>query len=172
MDWPDYAFCYSRPGNYLNLMSTTRVAQHINAPRSAVFRALIDAKSVQQWMVPDGMTSEIHAFEPREGGAYRISLTYDSTDHAGKSSAHTDTHGGRFVKLVPDREVIQTTEFETSDPSMQGEMRMTFTLADAPGGGTQLTGLHENVPPGVPPEANEEGWRMSLAKLAKLVEGR
>lgn len=151
-------------------MSTTRVTQHINAPRSAVYRALTDAKSVQHWMVPDGMTSEVHVFEPREGGAYRISLTYNSTDHAGKSSAHTDTHGGRFVKLVPDREVIQTTEFETSDPSMQGEMLMTFTLADAPGGGTDLTGLHENVPPGVPPEANEEGWRMSLAKLAKLVE--
>lgn len=116
------------------------------------------------------MTSEVHVFEPREGGAYRISLTYDSTDHAGKSSAHTDTHGGRFVKLVPDREVVQTTEFETDDPSMQGEMRMTFTLADAPGGATILTGIHENVPSGVKPKDNEDGWRMSLAKLAKLVE--
>jgi uncharacterized protein YndB with AHSA1/START domain len=151
-------------------MSTTRVTQHINAPRSAVYRALIDAKSVQQWMVPDGMTSVVHVFEPREGGAYRISLTYDSTDHTGKSSAHTDTHGGRFVKLTPDREVVQTTAFETDDPSMQGEMRMTFTLADANGGGTELTGLHENVPAGVRPEDNEDGWRMSLAKLAKLVE--
>jgi uncharacterized protein YndB with AHSA1/START domain len=151
-------------------MSTTRITQHINAPRSAVYRALIDAKSVQQWMVPDGMTSVVHVFEPREGGAYRISLTYDSTDHTGKSSAHTDTHGGRFVKLTPDREVVQTTAFETDDPSMQGEMRMTFTLADANGGGTELTGLHENVPAGVRPEDNEDGWRMSLAKLAKLVE--
>jgi uncharacterized protein YndB with AHSA1/START domain len=153
-------------------MSTTRVTQHINAPRSAVYRALIDARSVQQWMVPDGMTSVVHVFEPREGGAYRISLTYDSTDHTGKSSAHTDTHGGRFVKLTPDREVVQTTEFETDDPSMQGEMRMTFALADAAGGGTELTGLHENVPAGVRPEDNEDGWRMSLAKLAKLVERR
>jgi uncharacterized protein YndB with AHSA1/START domain len=151
-------------------MSTTRITQHINAPRSAVYHALIDARSVQQWMVPDGMTSVVHVFEPREGGAYRISLTYDSTDHAGKSSAHTDTHGGRFVKLTPDREVVQTTAFETDDPSMQGEMRMTFTLADANGGGTELTGLHENVPAGVRPEDNEDGWRMSLAKLAKLVE--
>ena len=27
-------------------------------------------------MVPDGMTSEVHAFDAREDGFFRISLTY------------------------------------------------------------------------------------------------
>ncbi|MGH3765005.1 MAG: hypothetical protein ACRDS0_29735 [Pseudonocardiaceae bacterium] len=32
------------------------------------------------------------------------------------------------------------------------------------------SGLHENLPSGVPPADNELGWRMSLDKLARLVE--
>lgn len=152
-------------------MGTTHVTQHIKAPRAAVYRALLDAHAVQTWMVPDGMTSTVHEFDPREGGRFRITLTYDAPDSAGKSSAHSDTHHGRFVKLVPDRQVIQTTEFETADPAMQGEMLMTFILADAEDGGTDVTGVHENVPDAIPPADNEEGWRMSLSKLATLVEG-
>jgi len=31
-------------------------------------------------MVPEGMTSEVHAFDARDGGEFRISLTYDTPD--------------------------------------------------------------------------------------------
>jgi uncharacterized protein YndB with AHSA1/START domain len=151
-------------------MSTTRIRHHVKAPRSSVYRALIDARAVQTWMVPEGMTSQVHVFEPREGGAFRISLTYDAPTETGKTTAHTDTHHGRFVKLVPDEQVIETTEFETTNPSLQGEMRITFTLSDAQDGGTDIDAVHEGLPPGVPPEDNELGWKMSLAKLAKYVE--
>jgi uncharacterized protein YndB with AHSA1/START domain len=120
-------------------------------------------------MVPDQMTSRVDTFEAREGGAFRISLSYDVPTTAGKTSARTDSFHGRFVKLVPDTEVVQTVEFETNDPAMQGEMTITYTLADADGG-TDLVGLHENVPSGVPPADNELGWSMSMDKLAKLVE--
>jgi uncharacterized protein YndB with AHSA1/START domain len=150
-------------------MSTTRITRHINAPRSRVYRALLAQESVRQWMVPDQMSSHIHSFEPFEGGTFRISLTYDAPTSAGKTSAQTDTFHGRFVRLVPNSEVVQTVEFETDDTAMQGEMTITYTLADADSG-TDLVGLHENLPPGVPPADNELGWTMSIAKLAKLVE--
>lgn len=150
-------------------MTTTRITHHINAPRSRVYHALLDPESVRQWMVPDQMSSRIHSFEPREGGTFRISLTYDLPTTAGKTNSQTDTFHGRFVRLVPDSEVVQIVEFESDDPAMQGEMRITYTLADA-GVGTDLVGLHENLPPGVPPADNEVGWNMSIRKLAKLVE--
>ena len=60
-------------------------------------------------------------------------------------------------------------EFETDDPQMRGEMTSTFTLTDADGG-TNVLGVHANVPPGVAPADNELGWRMALDKLATLVE--
>ncbi|NOK32712.1 SRPBCC family protein [Corallococcus exercitus] len=151
-------------------MSTTRIHHHVKAPRSRVYRALIDARAVATWMVPDGMTSHVHAFEPREGGAFRISLTYDAPTEAGKTTAHTDTHHGRFVKLVPDEQVIETTEFETSGPALRGEMIITFTLSDAQDGGTDLLAVHEGLPSGVSSSDNELGWRMSLAKLSRYVE--
>ena len=150
-------------------MSTTRVTRHIDAPRARVYRALLDAASVQQWMVPDGMTSCVHSFDAREGGTFRISLTYDLPTNAGKTSSQTDSFHGRFVRLVPDVEVVQSVEFETDDPSMQGEMTISYTLTDEDGG-TDLVGIHENLPPGVAPADNELGWSMSIDKLAALVE--
>ena len=150
-------------------MSTTRLSRHIRASRSLVYRTLLDADAVQDWMVPDGMTSQVHSFDAREGGTFRISLTYDLPTTAGKTSTQTDSFHGRFAKLVPDMEVVQVVEFETDDPAMQGEMTVTYRLADADGG-TDLTGLHENVPPGASPADNELGWSMSIDKLARLVE--
>ena len=159
------------PPTYPRPVSTTRITRHIDAPPTAVYRALLDPDSVQHWMVPDGMTSHVHQFEPHEGGAFRISLTYDAPSDTGKSSAHTDTYHGRFARLVPDAEVVQVIEFETEAPGLQGEMTVTYTLAGA-GDGTDLVGLHEGLPPDVRPEDNELGWSMSVGKLAALVEGR
>jgi uncharacterized protein YndB with AHSA1/START domain len=150
-------------------MSTTRVTHHVRAPRARVYAALLDPRAVQQWMVPEGMTSRIHSFDAREGGTFRISLTYDEPTTAGKTSPRTDSFHGRFVRLVPDTEVVEAVEFETDDPAMQGEMTITYSLTDA-GGGTDLVGVHENLPPGVSPADNELGWTMSIEKLAGLVE--
>lgn len=149
--------------------SITRVSRHIRAPRSAIYRALVDADAVASWMAPDDMTSQVHAFDGREGGAFRISLTYVSPDALGKTTAHTDTYHGRFVKLAPDEQVVEVMEFESDDPTMRGEMTVTFTLRDAEDG-TELLAVHENVPPGITPADNELGWSLSLDKLARLVE--
>jgi hypothetical protein len=73
----------------------------VNAPRAAVYPALLDVRAVSTRMVPNGMTSQVHQFEPSDGGAFRISLTYDSPSRTGKTTAHTDTVHGSFVKLVP-----------------------------------------------------------------------
>ena len=149
--------------------ASTRLSQHVNAPRAAVYRALLDARAVATWMVPDGTTSQVHAFDAREGGAFRISLSYDTPSGTGKTTAHTDTYHGRFIKLVPNEQVVEVMEFETDDDGMRGEMTITFTLTEA-NGGTEVLGVHENVPPGIAPADNETGWRMSLEKLARLVE--
>jgi uncharacterized protein YndB with AHSA1/START domain len=121
-------------------------------------------------MVPTGMTSQVHAFDAREGGAFRISLTYDAPTGTGKTTAQTDTFHGRFVQLVPDEQVVELVEFETTDPAMQGEMTITITLSDAHDG-TDLLAVHDDLPAGLSAADNEAGWRMSLAKLAALVEG-
>jgi uncharacterized protein YndB with AHSA1/START domain len=149
--------------------NVTQAKRHVRAPRAEVYRALLDAQAVTTWMVPDGMSSQVHEFDAREGGRFRISLTYDTPTATGKTTAHTDTYHGRFTKLVPDALVVEEMEFETDDPAMRGVMRVTYTLAEADGG-TDLVAVHDNLPPGISPADNELGWRMSLDKLVALVE--
>jgi uncharacterized protein YndB with AHSA1/START domain len=121
--------------------------------------------------MPTGMTSCVHEFDAREGGTFRISLTYDSQTGTGKTSAHTDTYRGSFVKLARDKLVVELVEFETADPALSGKMTITTTLTDAPCG-TDILVAYEGLPPGVSPADNEAGTRMALAKLAKLVEAK
>ena len=151
-------------------MRSTRVSRHVAAPRDRVYAALVDANAVARWKVPDGMTCEVHELDAREGGAIRISLTYEASTGAGKTTARTDTYRGRFVELVPGERVVEVDEFETDDPALRGEMRVAITLTDA-AGGTEVLGVHENLPPGLSIAENELGWESALSRLAALVEG-
>ena len=151
-------------------MYATQVSRHVSASRSAVYRALLDKGAIAKWRVPSGMSSHVHEFDAREGGGFRVSLTYDAPVGTGKSAPHTDTYHGHFVKLVPNEQVVEVFEFETADPALRGTMTMTTTLTDADGG-TDVLVVHEGIPDGVPAADNEAGTRMALANLAQLVEG-
>jgi uncharacterized protein YndB with AHSA1/START domain len=146
-------------------MYTTRMSRHVAASPSAVYRALLDPEAVAKWRVPGGMTSHVHEFDPREGGRFRVSLSYDEPGQAGK----TDTYHGHFARLVPDARVVEVLEFETADPALGGQMTMTTTLTEA-AGGTDVLVVHEGIPDQVPVADNELGTRMALDSLARLVE--
>lgn len=150
---------------------TTRMRIHIDAPRAAVYRALIDGAAVEAWRVPDGMSSQVHEFDGREGGRFRVSLTYREPRGVGKSSAHTDTYHGTFATLVPNERVVEEITFETDDPAMQGTMTVEYVLQDADGG-TDVLAEHRGVPAAIPPADNDLGWRMSLGKLKRWIEER
>jgi uncharacterized protein YndB with AHSA1/START domain len=152
------------------MRASTKVSRVIRAPREAIYRACLDPDALAAWRVPDGMTARVHAFDGREGGSYRMSLTYtDPADSPGKTTDDTDAFEGRFIELVPDEKVVELIRFESPDPAFAGEMRMTTSLADTPEG-TEVTVLCENIPPGIRREDNELGCRLALANLAKLVE--
>lgn len=65
--------------------------------------------------------------------------------------------------------MVELIEFETDDPALRGEMRITTTLMEVEGG-TEVIGVHEGLPPGLSADDNAAGWRDSLEKLAALVE--
>jgi uncharacterized protein YndB with AHSA1/START domain len=150
---------------------STWVARMIKAPRKAVYQAFLDRDAVASWLPPETMTGHVHVFEPHEGGKFRMSLTYQDPEQSpgGKTSEDTDTFQGRFVELIPYEKIVWAVEFESQDPGFAGEMRITFSLADADGG-TEVRVLCEDIPKGVRPEDNEMGCRSSLQKLAALLE--
>jgi uncharacterized protein YndB with AHSA1/START domain len=152
-------------------VSSTAVTRRIRAPREAVYRALVDAQAIAAWRVPLQMTCVVHEFDAREGGSFRISLSYADRERPGKTDGHTDTYHGRFARLVPNAQVVEVLEFESVNPELQGEITQTTTLTDADGA-TEVTVAHEGLPRGVSVADNETGTRMALDNLAALVERR
>ena len=154
-------------------MTTTRIRRRIHAPRAEVFRLLLDRDAIPKWRVPAGMSCIVHSLDPREGGTFRVSLTYESRAESGKTTSHTDTYHGHFAEIVENEKVVEVIEFETVDPALQGAMTITTVLSDA-ADGTELVAVHEHLPPGLSPADNEIGWQQSLGKLAALAatEGR
>jgi len=147
--------------------ASTEVSRIIDAPRVAVYRAFLDRDAVATWLPPGAMTGVIHAFDPREGGAFSMSLVYadDGGPARGKTTATTDTFRGRFARLVPEEMVEWVVAFDSADPSNAGEMIVRTTFAPAEGG-TQVTIRCDNIPPGIRPADNEAGTRETLEKLA------
>src|SRR3569832_260165 len=83
-----------------------------------------------------------------------------------KPAAREDRVHVRFLELEPARRIVEAVTFETEGESLQGEMRMTATFEARPGG-TEVVLLFENLPPGLRPQDNEEGGRLSQAQLTK-----
>lgn len=153
-------------------MYATRVTRRVQAPAEAVYRALVDPDALAAWRVPENMTAHVHSFDPREGGAFRISLTHGDPEGAGKSGGRTDTYRGHFAKLVPGVQVVEVFAFETDDDAVRGTMTLTTTLTGTPDGATDVEIVHAGIPDGIPRKDNERGTRMALDHLARLVETR
>ena len=146
----------------------TLVLSRANAPREAVHRALLVAEALARWTVPAGMVGHVHEIDAREGGSLRISLTYYEPTKPGKTAARTDTCHGHFQRLVPNEQVVEVFELETTDPELRGVTTTMMNLADVDGGTDVVA--HGGIPGGVSTVDNETGTRMALANLPALVE--
>jgi uncharacterized protein YndB with AHSA1/START domain len=131
----------------------------------------MDPEALVSWLPPKGMRARIDAFDPREGGTYRMVLTYEQPDHSapGKASEHADIVRGRFLELVPGERIVQQVEFESEDPAFAGAMKMTWTLTAIPGA-TEVAISCENVPEGIRKEDHEMGLKSTLENLAAFTE--
>jgi uncharacterized protein YndB with AHSA1/START domain len=155
----------------MNRSSSTTVSRVIAVPAEAVYRAFLNPAAVASWLPPGSMQGIVHAFDAREGGTFSMSLVYPEQENAsrGKTSERTDTFQGRFVQLVPGLKVVWATQFDSPDPAFAGEMIVSTTLTPA-AGGTEVTILCQNIPPGIRREDNEAGCRSTLEKLAAYLE--
>lgn len=150
---------------------TDTASRVIKAAPDVLYRAFLDPAALVQWLPPEGMTGRFDTFEPREGGTYRMTLTYVVPHEGtpGKASADEDIVAGRFIELVPNKRVVQAGTFDSDDPALAGEMIMTWSL-DPVADGTRVTILCENVPAAIRKEDHDEGLASSLANLAAYVE--
>jgi uncharacterized protein YndB with AHSA1/START domain len=152
-------------------MPRSCASTQIKAAPTDVFRAFIDPAALVEWLPPGGMTGHIHEFDARVGGGYRMSLYYpDGAPGArGKTGPREDMVTVRFVELRPPHRIVETARFHSDDPALQGEMTIVITLEEI-GDKTEVTMQLDNLPPGLRPEDNDQGARLSLEQLARWIE--
>ena len=142
----------------------------INAPIARVYHAFANGHAMQQWLPPDDMTGDMLEFDFREGGWYRLRLTYTAPDHGpGKTSADADEVAVQFTRLIANQRIEQRVTFDSEDPRFAGEMKMTWDF-EAHDRGTMVTVRCEDVPEGISPDVHELALNSTLAKLARFVE--
>ncbi len=97
-----------------------------------------------------------------------MSLFYTPDERAfhGKTSDREDMANVRFVELAPPHRIIEAVSFVTTDPALFGEMILTATFEEV-SGGTEVTLVLKNLPPGLRAEDNDAGSRVSLEQLAR-----
>jgi uncharacterized protein YndB with AHSA1/START domain len=152
-------------------LASTKNSKFIKAPLEAVFNAFTDPAALGVWLAPGDMTGKVHHFDYRVGGGYQMSLYYPSSDKKsrGKTAEREDRYTARFVELAPPGRIVETISFDSPDPTFAGKMTMEITL-EAEGDGTNVTIVFKDIPPGIRPEDNELGTRLTLDKLAGYVE--
>lgn len=138
-----------------------RLKRVIKASPEKIYQAFLDPDALAAWLPPNGFMARTHSLEPRVGGKFRMSF-YTA------SKSWENTFGGTYIELVPNRKIVHTDKFESDDPAMQGEMRVTITLTPVEGG-TLVEVEQVGIPAG-PGSGAPYGWAQSLDKLAQLVE--
>src|SRR6476469_5821880 len=110
----------------------TRTSRVIRAQPEKLYDAFIDPAALLGWLPPAEMSGEIHEFDARVGGGYRMSLFYPPTERVirGKTSDREDMVNVRFVELAPPRRIVEAVSFVTTDQAFFGEMTMTATFEE------------------------------------------
>ncbi|BAK37474.1 hypothetical protein MLP_44600 [Microlunatus phosphovorus NM-1] len=149
---------------------TDRASLLIHVDRTDVFAALTTREALLSWLPPQGMHGRFERFDLRQGGSYRLVLTYDDpSDAPGKTSADSDVSEARISRLVPGEQLVQQIDFESDDPAFQGTMQLEWNLRSVEEG-TEVEIVARQVPDGIRARDHAQGITSSLANLAGYLE--
>jgi uncharacterized protein YndB with AHSA1/START domain len=151
--------------------SSTRTSRIIQASPEALYNAFLDPAILVTWLPPAQMTGKVHQFDGRVGGGYSMSLFYspDEKKFRGKTTGQEDRINVRFLELVAPSKIVEAISFVTDNPDLKGEMTMVASFEKLPAG-TEVILLFSNLPPGLRPEDNAAGAKISLNQLAQHFE--
>ncbi len=142
-----------------------RAVADVAASPEEVFAAFVDPDALGTWLPPGGMDGELSDARLREGGGFTMTLRHRDPSGRGKTTADTDVTHVAIDELVEGERVVWGVEFESEDPDNAGRMTMTWTFT-AHDGGTRVAIDATDVPPGIDPDAHQQGLDASLANLA------
>jgi uncharacterized protein YndB with AHSA1/START domain len=149
---------------------TDSASRFIAVPPERAYAALVDAEALLTWLPPAGMSARFERFDLREGGSYRLVLTYmDASSAPGKATADSDIVDARILELAPGVRVVQAVDFVADDPAFTGTMMMTWAVVPIEGG-CRVDIRAEDVPAGISADDHAAGLASSLSNLAMFLE--
>lgn len=153
-------------------MRIDSASRHISASPEVIFQAFATEGAMERWLPPSNMRGRMVHFDFRQGGSYRMRLTYkDASEGSGKTSEDSDEVDVHLVRIEAAKLIDQQVTFESDDPAFAGVMRMIWTFQ--PDNGKTLVIIRaENVPSGISAEDHEVGLNSSLDNLAAFVEAK
>lgn len=142
------------------MANTVNLHRVLKAPVSRVFRAFSNPEAKATWLPPFGFICQVHSFDFKVGGSYKMSFTNFTNEQKHSWS-------GTFTAIQPNELLIYKDRFD--DPNLPGEMTVTISFKEV-SCGTELSIKQEGIPDMIPTEMCYLGWQESLIKLAQLVE--
>ncbi|WP_234390602.1 SRPBCC family protein [Streptomyces sp. MMG1533] len=132
----------------------------LRAPRSVVFRALTEPRTLAKWWGPDGFTIPSVESDLRPGGSYRVAMRPPEGD--------LFYLVGEFVEVDPPERLSYTFRWEDPDPDDR-ETVVTLSLRDIGGTRAELVLSQGDFATEGRQTLHEEGWTQSLDKLEELM---
>ena len=129
-----------------------QVVKFIPAELENVFSAWTDPKIVEKWFCPEGMKVQVHEWDAKVGGSYRISLI---------DGEEVYTTNGIFLEINPFHKIIFSYGWEEDD-LVETLVTVEFINQDD---GTNIILTHEGIDP-EESKIHEEGWLSALSNLA------
>jgi uncharacterized protein YndB with AHSA1/START domain len=149
--------------------TVVRLQRTISASPERVYRAWLEPELLQRWMAPGSMQVARVEVDERVGGRYRIWQQHAGGDVGGFEC--------ELLELLPSERIVWRWGFvgPARDDGPTFDSRLTVTLREVPGGGTELTLVHEHLDalhqamPDVA-ESVDPGWAAVVDKLAATVD--
>jgi uncharacterized protein YndB with AHSA1/START domain len=151
-------------------LPAVRLQRRIPAPPHEVYRAWLEPELMRRWLAPASFTVTRVEVDERVGGRMGVW-------QAGDDGVAMGGFESEFVELVPDERIVLIWRFvgpeRIVDPAL--DSRLTITFAEATGGATELTLVHERLDaidealPGMAGHA-KVGWGQALDQLSAMLE--
>jgi uncharacterized protein YndB with AHSA1/START domain len=122
-----------------------------------VFRAWTDPEVLRRWWCPPGWAPVEIEVDLRVGGAYRIGMCKAPSDRA------VYVHG-HFLEVDCPHRLVYTWRWRNAFEDMR-ETRVTVLFTEAPGGGTDLVLVHENLPEVPVCLRHWNGWKAAFPRI-------
>lgn len=150
----------------------TRNSKVIKASCDDLYRAFLDPEALLVWLVPDGMSGEIHSFDLRIGGGYVMSLQHPPSSDTPryKTSSNERRFSVKYVDLSPSRKIVHAIIFNSADPDFSGEMIMEVAFQNVDSE-TEVTVKFTDIPSDIRLDDREKGVASTLERLARYVGG-